>query len=286
MSTPRTQVRNRTVAVVTVRMLLLACLLVMGAAATGVSAEPSGNHMYDRYQFGLAGSELWFGDNVRVDSDNGSIGTDLDIAEDLGFTSNRFQPRLNFRWRPGHRHELEVGYQFARRSADKTLDRTITVGDTTFAAGLQIHSVFNTDNAVLTYRYAIMAHERTQLGAGLGLGAFFFKVGVDGIASASSENQSASTEYSVSESFAAPTLSLGLYGRFRLGDRWYLAPDLRYLQFTIERFTPRILEGGLIGQYYVSEKFGLEAGLGFVASDSTSVPGPTGRSSTSASRVG
>jgi hypothetical protein len=262
MIAPRARSSNPVLIAVPVSALILAGLLAMGAVATVTRAEDLGNHLYDRYQFGVSGSVLWFGDNVRVDSEDGSTGTDLSIAEDLGFTTNKFQPRMSFRWRPGHRHELEAAYQFARRSADKTLERTISVGDTSFAAGLQIHSVFNTDNAVLTYRYSIMAHERTQLGAALGLGAFFLKVGVDGLVSASSEDQSASADYAASESFVAPTLALGLYGRFRSGDRWYIAPDIRYLQFTIDRYTPRILEGGLIGQYYLSKKVGLEAGYG------------------------
>jgi hypothetical protein len=262
MLAPRAQFRGPVMATVSLSALILACILAVGVAATGARANDVGNHLYDRYQFGLSGSELWLSDKARVDTEDGSRGTDLDIAEDLGFTTNRFQPRLSFRWRPGHRHEIEAGYQFARRSADKTLGRTISVGDTSFAAGLEVHSVFNTDNAAITYRYAIMAHERTQLGAALGLGAFFLKVGVDGRASASSGGQSASADYGVSESFMAPTLAIGLFGRFRVGDRWYIAPDVRYLQFTIDRYTPRILEGGLIGQYYLSNKVGIEAGFG------------------------
>jgi hypothetical protein len=273
---PGVQFRDHAKATVPVTALILACMLAVSVAATGVRAEDLGNHLYDRYQAGVSGSAIWFGGNIRVDNESGSTGTDLNIAEDLGFSTNRFQPRVSFRWRPGHRHELEAGYQFARRSADKTLDRTISVGDTSFAAGMQIHSVFNTDNAVLTYRYAIMAHERTQLGAALGLGAFFLKVGVDGQVSASSENQSASADYDVSKSFVAPTLALGLYGRFRAGDRWYIAPDLRYLQFTIDRYTPRILEGGLIGQYYLSKKVGLEAGFGLRALELDVGPKPEG----------
>ena len=224
MLAPRARPRGPASAAVRARVLATACLIAALVAATGASAEEFGNHLYDRYQFGASGSQLWLGSNVRIDSETRSAGTDLDVAEDLGFSTNRFQPRLSFRWRPGHRHELEAGYQFARRSAEKTLGRTISVGDTSFAAGLQVHSVFNTDNAALTYRYAIMARERTQLGAALGLGAFFFKVGVDGLVSASSEGQGASADYRASESFVGPTLSLGLYGRFRSGTAGTLHP--------------------------------------------------------------
>jgi hypothetical protein len=248
-------------ATVAVTTLAFAAILAVSAAPTGASAGDPGDHLYDRFQFGLSGAVLWFGQNVRIDRED-SEGTSLNAEDNLGLAHNKYQPRLSFRWRPKHRHELEASYQFARRSADKTLDRTIEVADTSFNAGLTIHSTFNTDNVALNYRFAIMAHERTQLGAALGLGAFFFKLGLDGLVSLSSGGHGGSADYSVSESVAAPTLSLGLYGRFRLGDHWYLAPDLRYLQFTIDRYTPRILEGGLIGQYYLSKKVGLEAGYG------------------------
>jgi hypothetical protein len=238
------------------------CALACGLAASQARAEDLGNHLYDRFQADVAGTILRLGSEARVDAKDGSVGTDLDVEDDLGFSRSKFQPRFEFRWRPGRRHQIGIGYQFARRSADKTLEGTIEVGDTSFAAGARAHSVFDSDNLFLTYRFAIMAHERTQLGVGLGVGAFFFKFGVDALAGISVAGRTDSVTYSNTTSFTGPTAALGLYGRFRLGNPWYLEPDVRYLRVKIDRFTAKVFEGSLGTQYYLSRKVGLEGGLG------------------------
>jgi hypothetical protein len=242
---------------------IIACALAVCAwASPALAAEEFGNHLYDPFQLIVSGSILKLGSDARVDAEDGSAGTELNLEDDLGFDKTKFQPRAEIRWRPGRRHELDLGYQMARRSAEKTLGRTIEVGDTSFAAGADIKSTFDSDNLFLTYRYSIIAKERMEVGVGLGLGAFFFKVGVDALASASSGGGSRSVEYSNETSFTGPTGALGVYGRFRSGDRWYLVPDARYLRVTIDRFTGQVLEGGFTAQYYVSPTVGIEAGVG------------------------
>jgi len=241
---------------------IFACALAFCLWAPHARAEDLGNHLYDRFQATASGSFLWLGSDVRVDSKNGSAGTDVDVEDDLGMPDTRLQPRLAFRWQPGRKHQLELGYQFARRSGSNTLDRTIEVGDTSFTAGAQVNAAFNTDNAFLTYRFAFVADERKQLGVGLGLGSFFFKVEVDALADVASGGQSGSVSYSGGTSFLGPTAALGLFGRFRSGDRWYLEPDVRYLRVKIDRITGQVLEGSLVTRYYISPKVGIEGGLG------------------------
>ncbi len=240
---------------------LLACALALGFGAPHASAEESVNHLYDRFQVSASGSLLWLGSDIRIDGKNGSFGTDLDVEDDLGMPDTKLQPRFSFRWKPGRKHQLELGYQFARRSASKVLERTIAIGDTTFDAGVQVNTSFGTDNAFLTYRYAFVADERKQLGVGLGLGAFFFDVGVDALAGVGSQTVS----YTGGRSFVGPTAALGLFGRFRTGDRWYLEPDVRYLQVSVDRVTGKVVEGSLLAQYYLSPKVGIEGGIGIKA---------------------
>ncbi len=239
-----------------------ACALAIGLPGPQARAEDLGNRLYDRFQVVGSGAMLWLGSNVRIDSEDGRIGTDLDAEEDLGLSRNRFQPRLEVRWRPGHRHELELGYQFARRDNSRQLGRTIEVGDTSFTAGADIRSTFDSDNMFLTYRFAIMARERTQLGAAVGLGAFFFKVGVDALAGVAVGGKSDSVTYSNTTSFVGPTAALGAFGRFRVANRWYLEPDVRYLRVTIDRFTARVVEAGLAGRFFISRRVGVEGGIG------------------------
>jgi hypothetical protein len=138
------------------------------------------------------------------------------------------------------------------------LERTIDFGDSTYDAGAQVATTFDTDHAFLNYRFAIIAKERTQAGIGLGLGALFFKIKLDALASVGS----AQPEFAVEKSVVGPLGSLGLYGRFLVGDRWYFEADGRVVKISIDRFDIKVAEVGGAARYFLSPKFGLEAGLG------------------------
>jgi hypothetical protein len=232
-------------------------LIALVGAGRPALAQSTKNHLYDKLQLDLSGAVVILGSNIRIDGSNGN-GTDLDAEDQLGLDQTKFQPRAALRWRPGRRHQLEIGYQFARRTAEKTLDRDIIFADSTYQAGLAVNSTFNTDQAFLTYRFAFMAHDRTQIGVGVGLGALFFKMGLDALAAVGS-NQ---VTFSQVQDFVGPTASLGLFGNFRLGDRWYLESDLRAMKVGIDRIDAKIWEANLAGRYFLSDKVGLEAGYG------------------------
>jgi len=197
------------------------------------------------------------GTDIKVDGAN-TEGTEIDGEDVLGLSREKIQPRAAVRWRPGRRHELELGYQFARRTADKTLERDIVFADSTYTAGLNLKSTFRTDQVFLAYRFALRARERTQLGVGIGIGVFPFKLEVARLASVDGSEVTSSSE----RSFVGPTGSLGVYGRFLLGDRWYLESDLRGISVTIDRFTAKIVEANLGGQYFLSEKLAIDLGYG------------------------
>lgn len=239
----------------------VAVALSLLASPAAAQTDSSRNHLYDKFQFAISGTNVLLGTNLRVDGNDGQ-GTDVDVEDDLGLDRSKFQPRFGFRWRPGRRHELEVGYQFARRTGQKTLSDSLRFGDTTFYANATIKPTFNSDQAFLVYRFAFMAKERTQVGAALGLGPYFFDVAIDALASASGGSQTGEVAYSESASVIGPTASLGLFGRFRLGDRWYLDADIRYITISIDRFKASVLDAGLAARYFMSRKVGFELGYG------------------------
>jgi hypothetical protein len=199
--------------------------------------------------------------DVRIDANDGSIGTTVDAEEDLGLPTTNVEPRLAFRWRPGRRHELEAGYQLARRSAERTLERTIDFGDSTFDLGLRVDTEMNTDQAFLNYRFALLANERTQVGLGVGLGAVFAKLELNALVNAASND----VTFSVPKSITGPLGSLGGYGRFLAGERWYFEADARYIKVDIGRLDARIAEINGATRYSLSRMFAIEAGYGLSA---------------------
>lgn len=246
-------------------------LAAFAAAPAAAQEQSSLGRLYDQWQIDLSGAVVIMGTTIRVDGSEGE-GTDVN-SDDLGLPGERLMPRASVRWRPGHRHELELGYQFARRSSERTLEREVVFADSTYDVGLDTKSKFRTDQAFLTYRYAIQAKERTQLGAGIGVGILPFKFEIDALASANSD----SVTRSASKSLIGPTASIGVYGRFLLGERWYLETDLRYIGIKIDRIKPSVVEGNLAGRYFLSDKLGLELGYGISSVRLTVDPRENGR---------
>ena len=249
--------------------LLMAAGCVTGILSVEAKAQELDPRLYPRFEFDASATLLLLSETIRIDPQNQpGEGTEINAEDVLGVSTTSFQPRAALRWRPGRRHELELGFLRAVRSAEKVLVDTLTFSDTTFAAGLRINSNLRTSQAFLTYRFAFRVRPESQIGAGVGLGAIFLKNELDAVAGATSGGPDTTiAEYSRVSSFTAPTLSLGLYGRFKLGEQWYLDSDVRGVYFKIENFRAGVAELGLAGRRFFSETFAAELGytLGFYA---------------------
>jgi hypothetical protein len=239
--------------------MLAFALLTLPAVLRAQADTTPPNHLYDKWQFSGAATWVLLGSDARVDAENGGEGTEVDLEDDLGLDKSEFQGRLAARWRPGRRHELEVGYQFIRRNNTRTLRDTIVFADTSFPAGFDVKTTFNSDNAFLVYRFALMAKENTQAGLALGVGALFLAGTLDGVGFIDPDSVRVKQSYDQ----IAPLASVGAYGRFRFGDRWHVNAEARAIGITIDRFDISVLEGGLAGQYYFSPKWGGELGWSY-----------------------
>ena len=250
-----------------------ACLAVVAwaCAAGSLAAQTSTLSLYDKFQVNLSLSGVILNSDIRIDGSEGS-GTEVDAEDDLGLASVKLQPRGAFRWRPGRRHELEIGYQFAERTGEKVLEREVTIADSVYEVGATVKTTFNSNQAFFNYKFAFMAKDRTQVGAGIGLGALFFDFGVDLLADAGG----ATGEVSVAKSVTAPVGSLGLYGRFLVGDRWRFDVEPRVLLLEIDRFDIQVAELGGAIHYGLSEKLALEFGYASSWIKVTVAPEPVG----------
>ena len=258
----------------------VASFLMVAAQLQAQSPGPPPNHLYDRYQFTVSGTRVWLGSTVRVDRSDGTPGTEF-TPEDVGASNGSWEPRLAVRWRPGggRRHELEIGYLFARSSGSRPLADTIVFDDTSFAKGLRVNSALKSDQGFLTYRYALHAAPRSQIGLAVGLGALFVNIDLDAIAGATSGGaDTAIVPFSASKGTTGPFGSLGVYGRWQVGgDRWYIESDARGLYVKIDRKSATVYEAGAAARYFMSQRAGLELGYGLTWIKATLERRPSGK---------
>ena len=234
-------------------------LFVFGFLSTGALGAQSyhGNHLRDTWDFTLSGASVILSSDLRVDGDQ-SQGTDIDVEEILGLEKDKFQPRFAATWRPGRRHELEVGYQFVRRNASQVLTRDIVFRDSTYQVGRSVHTNFDSDQLFLNYRFALWSTENAQAGLGIGIGALFLDATLDALVAGSSN----SVQFSRGRSYTAPTGSIGGFGKWAFGSQSILSLDLRAIQADVSDLSATVWEGGASYRYYFTPMFGGELGYG------------------------
>lgn len=234
-------------------------LCIVGFLGAGVAGAQSyhRNHLRDTWDFTLSGATVILSSDLRVDGDQ-TPGTPINGEDLLGLDKDKFQPRVAATWRPGKRHELEVGYQFVRRDATRAIDRDFVFRDSTYHVGTRVNTTFNSDQLFLNYRFAFYSSERAQIGMGVGVGALFLDISLDALAA----GQSNTIAFARGKKYTAPTGSIGGFGKWAFGSQSILNADLRAIKVNISDLDATIYEGGVSYRYYFVPRFGGELGYG------------------------
>ncbi len=245
---------------VSARLPMLALGLFVLVMLPGRAHAQTVNHLYDKVQFGASGADVILSSDIRIDNADGTVGTEIDQGM-LGFPQSQFAWAAGMAWRPGRRHELGLAYVHISRSGEKVLTDTVDFADTSFAAGLRLDSKFSAPTLVMTYRFAFLAKEKTQVGFQVGLGALFFNLDIDAVAGATVGGaDTAIVQYGTSKSLTGPTASLGLFGAFRAGDRWYLGVNGGAIGATVSNISATSWAGGVDARYFFNDHWAATGG--------------------------
>jgi len=260
-----------------------ALALVASPRLSAQDTTTTKNHLYDKFQVGASFTTVLNNSTARLDGSNGE-GTDLNFKDRLGISGTSVQPAISLAWKPGRHTELDIGYQFINQSGTRTLSDDIIIGDSTVSAGLVANTKLGSSNANLAFKYSIFAAERHVIGVELGLGAIFFDLQLDATVDGCVGSECATGAVSVKKSVTAPTGALGVFGEWRLGDRWYLGGDVRGIGGTVDRYNVSIFQADAYARYFFSNRWG--ATLGWYFNDVTVDVAPKGGTSASSDVAG
>lgn len=247
---------------------LLACALLVGvvppamaqdegaeeARAEDVPEEP--NRLYPRFRISAGTFATFFGTTLRLDGEN--IGTEIDLEDDLGFDTKRFDFRTDGFLRLGRRHRIQFGYFLLSRKSRKVIDERIEFGDEVFDIDTEINANFRTEFVTAGYSFSFLARRKVEVAAALGLAAMFTNTGIAAVGTIGEEVLDAESER---KSATFPVATLGLDVSWAPISRLIVRGKAGGLYVKISDIRAAVGDIGLSADYFFTRAFG--AGAGF-----------------------
>jgi hypothetical protein len=242
-------------AIAAVVLALALCPTLANAQASTDYAAVKG--MDERFRIDLGGFFQKFDTTLRLDSETGR-GTEVNLEDDLGLSSDQVNFRVDAYWRFGRHGRLHLGYTGWNRNADHTIDRDIKIGDTTYHAGASLDSRLKVSLVELYYGYSFWNTGKFELGAQLGLSAMFNKARFEGTGTISGGGGSTSGSFSSEDrSLTAPLPAIGVQASYTIIPKLIASARIRGLGATIDNVKASSLQWRAYLDYYPWKNVGL-----------------------------
>ena len=249
-------------------LLALAALAAANAATAQEAAqeadsqtEQEPNQLYQRFRISVGFFGSFFNTNLRLDSEElPGDGTEIDLEDDLGFDTRKFDFRTQGYYRLGRRHRISFGYFALTRSSNTVLDTTFKFGGEVFPVGAEVDSDFKTSFALLGYSFSFLAREKVEVGVGIGLSAMFTKTGIAVVGSVGDDPIDL-VEERTSATF--PVANLGLNARWAPLSRMIVRGSIGGLYVKVSSITASVGNGDVAAEYYFTRSFGVGAGYAY-----------------------
>jgi hypothetical protein len=222
---------DKTVTSGVVRKFVLVAFILTATAGLAAGqddpADATPRRVVPRWSIAVFGFWPDVDTKIRVDSADGTIGSELDLEDDLGLSDRETLPAADVVFRINRRHRLEAGYFQLRRSGDTILDATIRIGDEVFEASDEIFSAFDADVLRLAYAYSFINDGRTEFGLIGGFHVMDFFVGI----------RTVDTEVTGEGELTAPLPTIGVQGGVPLGGKWSFRGRLQIFRLEIDDYS-------------------------------------------------
>jgi hypothetical protein len=239
--------------------VLLVCLTLLGPWVVRADESVDLSRLSWRktpFNFHLGGFFPAVGSNVRLDSDDGVIGTKIDL-ESTGLDDSEQILFLGASYRFAKRHGLELSYFELDRSGAATVSGQIRFGDIAIGANLPALTEFNTEILRFVYQYSLFIRDSWELALLTG-GEF-----------ASIEATISSDVLGITESESAESVFplIGLRNYFRYSDNLFLQLTLEWMDLEINQINGTILNLNTSVQYDLMKNVGLGVGYKYIDID-------------------
>jgi hypothetical protein len=231
------------------------------AAAQEAENQPEPNQLYQRFRVEVGAFASFFNTNLRLNSEMlPGDGTEIDLEDDLGFDSKKFDFRAGGYLRLGKRHRILYGYFSLNRNSTKVLDEDIEFGDEIFPVDAVVEADFRTQFAGLGYSFSFLAREKVEVGVGLALNAMFTKTGISAVGTVGDDPIN-EVEERTSATF--PTGSLGLDVNWAPLSRMIVRGRVGGLYVSVSTIKASVGDANVGVEYFFTRGVGVGAGYAY-----------------------
>ncbi len=230
------------------------------------SGHPMMSHTWD---FWIGGFFPSVESEVRIDSNLGSPGDNIDMEDTFGLEDSKTVLWGGARWRFKTRHRLEIEIADLNRSG--TVAGTtgeLDIGDHTIRAGARIDSEFDLTLIRTTYGYSVFRRPKHELSLKAGLHMTNTKIAIDAFGDIEDVNTGQTIcdpspcEANVESSdFTVPLPHFGLAYGYGFTPKWVLRSQALFFALEINDVEGSLIELDLDLQYKPWEHVGFGVGL-------------------------
>lgn len=224
--------------------LLGLTLLALGNTAQAADPQPTNDQLPDwapqpkpnvvedrfRLEVMLLGSSL--DTDLRIDPTLATQGTPINAEDDLGLDDSDLLPLAELTLLPGDRHLIRLSGFGLRRSAQKSIERTIVFDEQTYLPGERVDSTLNLTMLGLTYGYSVIKTRRADIA--LTFGIQIIEVEANAVVRSRVVREA--------ETGVTPLPLAGIEGRFDFNQRWSAEARVQYLSVEFDEIDGSVLD--------------------------------------------
>jgi len=230
-----------------------------GAALVGLAAGASAEAPTDQFWAGLEYFYPTISSTAHIDATaTARPGSSISLEDELDLSDRKGTPYVNLGMRLGDAWRLEFEYYSLKRSANKTLTRTINWGDTTFPVGANLTSQFDSTIYRITGGWSFVKNQQAEAGVGFGLHITDFTTQLSGQGTGVLSGTGFQRE---AHDALVPLPTVGLYGTYVVTPQVMLRGRVDFLSLKYQDYDGRLLNWMVAVDWRFSKNVG--AGLGY-----------------------